>query len=66
MNFNEFINNRRIDHIVRNYSNEQFQKLTLEGIAQEVGFRSRNTFILAVKKRSGKTPTEFFKEKSMV
>ncbi|MEJ2003662.1 MAG: helix-turn-helix domain-containing protein [Cyclobacteriaceae bacterium] len=62
MNFNEFINNYRIDHIINNYSKHQFRQLTMEGIAQEVGFRSRNTFILAVKKRSGKTPTEYFKQ----
>ncbi len=61
MNFNEFVNNYRIDHILNHYSKSQFRQLTMEGIAQEVGFRSRNTFILAVKKRSGQTPTEYFK-----
>jgi AraC-like DNA-binding protein len=37
----------------------------MEGIAHEAGFRSRNTFIMAVKKRSGKTPSEFFNAKSI-
>ncbi len=60
-NFNDYINSLRIDYIKRHMTAEQLARLTMEGIAYEAGFRSRNTFILAVKKKTGLTPTAFFR-----
>lgn len=64
MNFNEFINNHRVDYItdILNETAEN-QNFTLEAVAQSAGFNSRNTFIAAVKKKSGMTPSSYFNQK---
>jgi AraC-like DNA-binding protein len=60
-NFNEFINDYRLDY-VKDLLEESpdSQNFTLEAIAQSAGFNSRNTFIGAVKKKFGMTPTSYF------
>lgn len=65
MNFNEFINDHRVDHIT-NILNEsaESQNFTLEAVAQSAGFNSRSTFITAVKKKSGMTPSSYFSKKT--
>lgn len=64
MNFNEFINNHRVDYItdILKESNES-RNLTLEALAKSAGFNSRNTFIAAVKKKTGMTPSGYFNHK---
>ena len=66
MNFNEFINDHRVDHItdILNESAES-QSFTLEAVAQSAGFNSRTTFIAAVKKKSGMTPSSYFSKKTI-
>lgn len=63
-NFNEFINDYRVDYI-SNLLQESpdSQHFTLEAIAKSAGFNSRNTFIAAVKKKYGKTPSAQFNRK---
>jgi AraC-like DNA-binding protein len=60
-NFNELINDYRVDFMAGQLK-EHPDKLqyTLEALAKEGGFNSRNSFFTAVKKRTGKTPSEFF------
>lgn len=50
MRFNEFVNRMRINYISENFGNVDWDKLTLEGIAKQVGFTSRTTFFNAIKK----------------
>ena len=60
-NFNELINDYRVDfmasQLIKNPEKFQF---TLEALANEAGFNSRSSFYNAVKKKTGKTPAEFF------
>ena len=60
-NFNELINEYRVDFLSEmiKSSTDHFQ-YTLEALGKEAGFNSRAAFISAVKKRTGKTPSEFF------
>jgi AraC-like DNA-binding protein len=60
-NFNELINEYRVDYLsdtIRS-SNDHLQ-FTLEALGREAGFNSRAAFIAAVKKKTGKTPSELF------
>jgi AraC-like DNA-binding protein len=60
--FNDYINEYRIhDALIKIKSNET-QKLTLEGIAFEVGFSSRSTFYRAFKKVTTKHPSDYIKK----
>jgi AraC-like DNA-binding protein len=63
-NFNELINEYRVDFLAGmiKSSTDHFQ-YTLEALGKEAGFNSRAAFISAVKKRTGKTPSEFFGRK---
>ena len=53
------INQYRIRHAIEMIENGYLKKLTVETLAEEVGFRSRNTFYLAFKKETGLSPTSF-------
>jgi AraC-like DNA-binding protein len=60
-NFNELVNEYRVDHLVRMHGDDPgLKQYTLEALGQKVGFNSRVSFIAAVKKRTGKTPSELF------
>lgn len=61
MNFNDCINNYRIEAVKNSFSNGQHKKSTLLGIAFDSGFNSKATFNRAFKKNTGKTPKEFIK-----
>lgn len=60
LSYSSLINRARIDHILANFDIEKHQQLTLEGLAKEAGFNSRNTFIRAFKKYLGHTPSNYF------
>jgi AraC-like DNA-binding protein len=61
-NFSEFINDIRVSYLVDliQENPEYLNKYTLEVLGQMAGFKSRTTFILAVKRKTGKTPSEIF------
>lgn len=59
MNFNDCINNYRIEAVKNSFSNGEHKKSTLLGIAFDSGFNSKATFNRAFKKNTGKTPKEF-------
>jgi AraC-like DNA-binding protein len=62
-NFNEFVNDQRIDYLVELVKQEpQHLDYTLEVLGQLGGFNSRSTFIEAVKRRTGKMPSEVFQK----
>lgn len=59
MNFNDCINNYRIEAVKNSFTNGEHKKATLLGIAFDCGFNSKATFNRAFKKNTGKTPKEF-------
>ncbi|MFV8331619.1 helix-turn-helix domain-containing protein [Flavobacterium sp. GSP14] len=62
MNFNDYINNFRIEAVKISLSNGEHKKSTLLGIAYDCGFNSKATFNRAFKKNTGKTPKEYINE----
>ncbi len=59
MNFNDCINNYRVEAVKNSFINGEHKKSTLLGIAYDCGFNSKATFNRAFKKNTGKTPKEF-------
>src|SRR5690606_20457445 len=51
--FNDFVNEFRIEEAKTRLADKSYHNLTLEGIALEVGFASRTTFLRAFKKLTG-------------
>ncbi len=61
-NFSEFINDSRVSYLI-NFAKQNpdvLQQYTLEVFGQMGGFKSRASFIAAVKRKTGKTPSELF------
>jgi tetratricopeptide (TPR) repeat protein len=61
MNFSNFLNTYRIREAQKMFTRNQHHTMTLEGIAESVGYHSRSTFNAAFKKISGVTPSVFIK-----
>jgi len=61
-NFNQLINEKRIEIAIQNLQNEAWRNYTIEAIAQEVGFKSRTTFNKAFQEQTGLTPSQFRKQ----
>jgi len=59
MNFNDFINNYRIEAVKEKFQNGEHKKSTLLGIAYDCGFNSKATFNRAFKKNTRLSPKEF-------
>jgi AraC-like DNA-binding protein len=59
MNFNDFINNYRIEAVKAMFQNGEHKKSTLLGIAYDCGFNSKATFNRAFKKNTGLSPKEY-------
>ncbi len=57
--FNDLINQHRLLHLAHQFETINYPQLTIEGIASEVGFKSRTTFMHSVKKMTGLTPSKF-------
>ncbi len=55
-NFNDFLNEFRIDHFKELLENDQF---SIEGMAYEAGFKSKTSFYRAFKKSTGQTPLQY-------
>jgi AraC-like DNA-binding protein len=64
--FNEFINGYRVQYVkdvlLKEPDADQF---TLEAIGKKAGFNSRSTFISAMKKKTGQTPSAFLHKGAM-
>ena len=63
LNFNQFINQYRIEEAKQLLVDENFAHLNMVGIAYEVGFNSKATFYAVFKKMTGTTPIKFQKMK---
>jgi AraC-like DNA-binding protein len=61
-NFFDFINMHRVTAAKEKIGSQQFENLTLLGIAFECGFNSKASFNRAFKKFTGLTPTDFKKQ----
>jgi adenylate cyclase len=61
-NFNEFINQYRIEHFKKLASDPSNAHISLIGLAYESGFNSKTVFNTAFKKLEGMTPKEFQKQ----
>lgn len=62
-NYTDFINRYRINFIIDHRYDEKWNSFSLEGLASEAGFNSRNSFLIAFKKVTGQTPSVYFAEK---
>lgn len=61
-NFNMLLNEYRIKEACRRINDEEnYLTLTLEAIAESVGFKSRSTFLQAFKRFTGLTPSEYIR-----
>ncbi len=59
--FSEWINDHRFSYLQHlQQENGDFHRYTLEALGKLAGFNSRTSFIAAIKKRTGKTPSEYF------
>jgi len=58
-NFNSYINTLRIDYILTRLDHGDWRQFTLEAIANDAGFTSRNTFFTAFKKVKGLSPSSY-------
>jgi len=64
-NFNEWINEFRVDHFRDHLSMDpNVHHYTVEALGQMSGFQSRNAFITAMKRRTGSTPSEMLGRRS--
>jgi len=60
LNFNQLLNKKRIEYLISKLNeNKDWDNLSLSGIGQEVGFKSRTTFIKAFKSNTGMTPSKY-------
>ncbi|MEM7375023.1 MAG: helix-turn-helix domain-containing protein [Bacteroidota bacterium] len=62
-NFFDFINAYRLEEAKMLLLDPQYSKLTIRGISQEAGFKSKSTFYSLFKQHTGMTPTNYQKEK---
>lgn len=60
-NFNDFVNEYRVEDIKKMFKADKHQHLSLLGIAQECGFNSKATFNRVFKKLTNHSPTEYLK-----
>jgi AraC-like DNA-binding protein len=61
-NFNDFVNNRRVEAFCKKMAKGNKPNLTIFGIAQECGFNSPATFQRAFKKAKNMSPKIFLSE----
>ncbi|WP_435625684.1 helix-turn-helix domain-containing protein [Flagellimonas sp.] len=59
--FNDFVNEYRIQEVIKLVKTGKMEHLTLEAISENAGFKSKTTFYRAFKKHTSKTPSAYFK-----
>jgi AraC-like DNA-binding protein len=62
MNFNDFVNQYRINELIGKFKNNEHQKKSIIALAEESGFKSKSTFQTVFKKYMGKTPSQYINE----
>ena len=62
-NFNTLLNQVRVEEACRRINSDmKFRGYTVEGMAQSMGYRSRNSFTAAFKRITGLYPSEYIRE----
>jgi AraC-like DNA-binding protein len=59
LNFNEWINNYRVDRAIEIMKDPKNDHLSIEGVGIDAGFKSRSAMYTAFKKKTGQTPGNF-------
>jgi len=65
MRYTDFINGHRIRYIITQFGTGFLKELTMEAIAYEAGFSSRSAFFSAFKKYTGKSPSQYLKDREI-
>tara|TARA_R110002049_G_scaffold309219_1_gene518801 strand:- start:6727 stop:7179 length:453 start_codon:yes stop_codon:yes gene_type:complete len=60
-NFNNYINDWRIEEVKKRLNDKEYNQLKMLTIAFDCGFNSKSTFNLAFKKATGLSPSEYRK-----
>ncbi len=60
-NFQHFINTFRVNEVKSKLTGEEFQNLTLFGIALQCGFKNKSTFYKVFREITGRTPKEYIR-----
>jgi AraC-like DNA-binding protein len=58
-NFNEWVNAHRVEEVKRRLLDARYGHLSIVGVSEAAGFRSKSTFNAAFRKETGLTPSEF-------
>lgn len=61
LNFNEWVNNYRVEQALNILQDKTNDHLSIEGVGQDSGFKSRSAMYIAFKKKTGHTPGHFRK-----
>lgn len=62
-NFTTYINDLRIDFVIKRLKEDKlFRKYSIQSLANEIGFKSKESFNAAFKKRTGVLPSALIKE----
>ncbi len=64
--FNELINEYRIKLVLKKFKDMTHDHLSIIGIANESGFKSKVTFLKYFKKHTNHTPSEFLKQQNSI
>jgi AraC-like DNA-binding protein len=59
LNFNEWVNNYRVDYAYKMIQSDKTSQLSIEGIGLDSGFKSRSAMYAAFKKKLGHSPGHF-------
>ncbi|MCK4919930.1 MAG: helix-turn-helix domain-containing protein [Bacteroidales bacterium] len=62
-NFYDFVNTYRVEYVQKLMESEEMKNYTLVSIGYESGFNSKSSFFRIFKKHTGKTPSEYIKNK---
>ncbi|GMN06941.1 hypothetical protein MTsPCn5_23300 [Croceitalea sp. MTPC5] len=63
LNFNDYLNKKRIGVVKERLISMDFSHLTVEAIGNSVGFKSKSAFYTSFKKHVGMSPSQFIKQK---
>ena len=59
MSFNDYINNLRVEEVIRHFHLLKQKQYSLLGIAFDAGFNSKSTFNRAFKRVTGLSPSQY-------